>query len=209
MLIWATAVALASPPAARQLGHPAVGGCPSTVAELPDSPLYERTDPRLTGEALIVVLKDKRRVVLFSKGARVKTAEGDACWWAGLASGYVEGHKQVRGDLRTPEGWQRTSDRPWSQFYSALTVHYPSTQDAQRALAAGTISQAQHDEIVGAHRKGHVPTHKTPLGGLIAIHGGGGSSDWTLGCVAMDNTAIDLMRAHLPAGMRTDILILP
>ena len=184
--------------------------CPATVADLPESSLYERTDARLQGNALIVVLKKARQIALYRQGSLARTAEGEpACWSVGLASGYVSGHKQRQGDLRTPEGWQRTSDRPWSRFYHALTVHYPSAAAAARGLRDGLIDQAQHDAIVEAQRKGQLPPMNTRLGGLIAIHGGGSGSDWTLGCVALDDTDIDAMRELLPKGMRTDVLTLP
>ena len=185
-------------------------GCPATVADLPDSDLFKRDDARLSGEALIVVLKEARRLVVFSDGQQAKTADGDAaCWSVALAGSYVDGHKQKRGDMRTPEGWQRTSDRPWSQFYSALTVHYPAAHDAERGLRDGLITQEQHDAIVAADRNGTLPPMNTALGGLIVIHGGGGQSDWTLGCVALDNDDIDAMRTLLPSNMRTDLLVLP
>lgn len=197
-------VALPVPPA------PASPTCPPTVADLPASPLYDTSDARLQGDALIVVLKGIRRLGVYRDGSLVPLGDdGSACWPVGLASGYVDGHKQRQGDLRTPEGWQRTSDRPWSRFYHALTVHYPSPDDAARGLTDGLITQAQHDAIVEAHRKRHLPPMNTKLGGLIAIHGGGGSSDWTLGCVALDDDAIDAMRGLLPSTLRTDLLVLP
>ena len=158
---------------------------------------------------MIVVLKDARRIGVYDGGSLAKTESGPACWSIGLAGTYVSGHKQRQGDMRTPEGWQRTSDRPWSRFYHALTVHYPGPADAARGLAEGLINAEQYDAIVAAHRRGRLPPMNTKLGGLIAIHGGGGTSDWTLGCVALDNEHIDAMRDLLPANMRTDLLVLP
>lgn len=178
--------------------------CPPTVAELPDSPLYERGDARLQGTA-IVVLKEARRIMVYRGSALLP----DACWSMALASTYVPGHKQRQGDMRTPEGWYRTSDRPWSSFYSAITVHYPRAADAKRGLEQGLITQAQHDAIVAADEAGRAPPMETRLGGQIVIHGGGGKRDWTLGCVGMEDAEIDGMRALLPAGMRADLLVLP
>ena len=42
-----------------------------------------------------------------------------------------------------------------------------------------------------AEAAGRAPPWNTPLGGAIGIHGGGGSSDWTLGCVAVENAEIE------------------
>ena len=178
-------------------------GCPATVAELPESALYRPDEPRLRGGALIVVLKEARRLALYQEGQRA------GCWGIALAAGYVAGHKQQRGDLRTPEGWQRTSDRPWSSFYSALSVHYPAAHDAERGLKAGLIDPQQHDAIVAAQAAGKLPPMDTRLGGQIVIHGGGGRSDWTLGCVGMEDDDIDALRLQLPEDMRADLLVLP
>jgi murein L,D-transpeptidase YafK len=174
----------------------AAEGCPA------DTSGFE-ADKRLEGAAVLVVLKVDRRMGLYSEGALA------GCWEVGLAYDYNEGHKLVRGDLRTPEGWYRTSDKPWSQFYGAIAVHYPGVADARRGLKDGLIDQAQHDAIVEAHRLGKKPPQNTRLGGEILVHGGGGEVDWTLGCVALDNGELDTLREQLPDTMRTDMLILP
>ena len=62
---------------------------------------------------------------------------------------------------------------------------------------------------MSAERTGRLPPSTTPLGGNIVIHGGGGRSDWTLGCVAMENDAIDAMRALLPGSKKGWVLVLP
>jgi len=189
-----TALALAADP------------CPDSVDALPT----DTSDERLRGAAVIVVDKRARRLMLFSGGDRKKTLSGrDACFRVALASNYVPGTKQQQGDLRTPEGWYRTSDRPWSRFYRALTIDYPDVEDAARGLAAGLVTRAQHDAIVEAQTANRLPPMNTRLGGQILIHGGGSSRDWTLGCIALDDADIDALRSALPPGMRTDVLVLP
>lgn len=214
MILWlAATVAWADPLADRDadLVRPdRETGCPASVRELvlPDG--ISPDDPRLSGPALIVVRKEARRAVLYREGQRALAADGSpACWWVGLAPGYPAGHKQRMGDLKTPEGFYRTSDRPWSSFYHALTVDYPGPADAERGLRDGLIDATQRDAIVAAHRRGVLPPMDTRLGGKILLHGGGGRSDWTLGCVALDDTEIDALRALLPESLRTDVLILP
>lgn len=175
--------------------------CPASIASVEglvaDDPRFEHT--------VVVVDKDARRLGVYKGGALV---EG-GCWQVALAAGYVPGHKQRRGDLRTPEGWYRISDRPWSQYYSALTVHYPGDRDAERGLEAGLVTQAEHDAIVAAAKKRHIPPRTTRLGGDIVIHGGGGRTDWTLGCVGMEDDEIDALRARLPEDKRGWVVILP
>lgn len=185
--------------AALALAEPASVGCPDSVSEIeaPSQP------ERLKGSGVIVVFKESRRLGLYADGQR------KGCWPVGLASTYVEGHKQRRGDMRTPEGWFRTSDKPWSNFYAAIAVHYPEAVDAERGVEQGLISTGQRDEILSALERGDKPPQNTRLGGEILIHGGGGSSDWTLGCVALDDADIDELRKGLPKSMRTDVLVLP
>jgi len=189
---------------------PLPDGCVRTAAELPASIWADADSPQWKKHDIIVVLKERRRVLLFDQGVLVTLPDGEpACWRAGLASTYPAGSKHQMGDLKTPEGWYDTSDRPWSSFYSAITVHYPEVRDAKRGLEQGLITQAQADAIVSAQKRGVLPPMKTRLGGQILLHGGGGSTDWTLGCVALDDANIDALRSQLPASMRTQVLILP
>lgn len=184
-------------------------GCVASVDKLPASGLYSRHDRRLRAATLVVVLKGKRRLMLFSKGKAKKTAAGRSCWHIGLGSDGPTGAKLREGDMKTPEGWYRTSDKPWSRFYHAIAIHYPNAADAKRGLRARRITRRTYRRILHALHRGRKPPQHTALGGEVLIHGGGGSSDWTLGCVALDNTHLDDLRAALPAGKRFDVLLLP
>ncbi len=181
----------------------APGPCPKTLAEIPLPPAVQRTDPRLVGPALIVVEKENRRIYRFQDGV---LAPG-ACWRVGLGFGPV-GHKKQRGDGKTPQGWYRTSDKPWSQFYAAIAVHYPNLGDTEEGVARGRVNSGTLAAIQTALEKDMKPPQQTLLGGEILIHGGGSATDWTLGCIAMENTDIDALRAGLPPSMKTDVLIL-
>jgi len=164
----------------------------------------------LSGERLIVVRKEARKLMLFENGALFKREQGGpACWTVALAMDYPAGHKQREGDRKTPEGWYHTSDKPSSQFYGAIAVHYPNVKDADAGRSRGAITEGEHTAIIEALSRGQKPRQRTALGGEILIHGGGSSSDWTLGCVAMTNPELDVLRALLPPGLKTDVLILP
>jgi hypothetical protein len=191
------------------------GLCPGETSLLPASPLVRPSDPRLQDDRLIVVLKEKRRLMLFSKG-RLFVDPADrsvGCWPIALGVSddglYPPGPKLKRGDRKTPEGWYRTADRPQSSFYHAIVIYYPNAQDAALALIDGLIDRKTHNAILDALTTGRKPPQDTPLGGDVLIHGGGSSPDWTLGCVALDNHDIDDLRSHLPKGMKTELLILP
>ena len=185
------------------------GDCPASIDALPPSLLYVRDDPRLKADGIVVVLKEARRAMVFSGGKLATVDGGPACYAVALAQGYPAGHKQRRGDLRTPEGLYRLSDRPWSSYAHALTVHYPSASDAEWGLQEGLITRQERDEIVAAAKADRAPPMQTKLGGLIALHGGGNSVDWTLGCVAFDDDDLVALRSLLPEDLRADILILP
>ena len=176
--------------------------CPSRVAELPSSPLFDPADPRLRSPALLVVHKSERRLMLFARGSLKH------CLRIGLGF-EPRGDKRREGDGKTPEGWYRTSDKPWSSFAAAIAVHYPNVADAHDAHRGGLISRRVRDEIVTAHDRGRIPPQRTTMGGEILIHGGGSTRDWTLGCVALDDDDLNTLRRDLPRTMRTDLLVLP
>lgn len=176
--------------------------CVASVDELPKSTHVDAADRRLSKGSVLVVDKAARRLMLFDEGRL------DLCFKVGL--GFApSGHKEVQGDGRTPEGWYRTSDKPWSSFDNAIAIHYPNELDARAAAADGRIGNKTRDRIVTDLRSNRVPPQSTKLGGAVLIHGGGASSDWTLGCVALDDTDLLSLRAALPRGMRTDLLVLP
>lgn len=119
-----------------------------------------------------------------------------------------EGDKEVEGDGRTPEGeFYVFVKNPRSSFYLSLGVSYPAPDDAERGLRAGLISRAQHDAIVAAHRARRTPPQTTRLGGQIFIHGNGASSDWTLGCVALEDE--DMKELYDAVGTGAPVTILP
>lgn len=132
-------------------------------------------DPR------IVVYKAKRQLEFYSGEKLLRT------YRVGLGFSPVE-DKQREGDGRTPEGdFYVFVKNPKSAYYLSLGVSYPNVEDAERGLRDRLISRAQYAEIVKANQKKTGPPQYTPLGGLIYIHGAGAQSDWTLGCVALEN----------------------
>jgi len=129
----------------------------------------------------IVVYKKDRKLELYSDRQLVRT------YRVGLGFSPVA-DKQREGDGATPEGdFYIFVKNNKSAYYLSLGVSYPNVEDAARGLRDGLITKAQHDAIVEAHRKKIAPPQYTKLGGLIYIHGNGAKSDWTWGCVALEN----------------------
>ncbi len=133
----------------------------------------------------VVVKKAERRLYLMQGDHPIRAYE--------IALGYQpEGHKQREGDGRTPEGrylldWR--NDR--SSYRKSLHLSYPNSRDRLQAKARG----------------------KSP-GGMIMIHGQpngrAGSSiregDWTFGCIAVSNPAIDEIWSLTVDGIPIEIL---
>lgn len=118
-----------------------------------------------------------------------------------------DGDKETEGDGRTPEGeFYVFTKNPKSKFHLSLGLSYPGTEDAERGLKEGLISREEHDEIVAAIAEKRMPLQKTKLGGEIYIHGGGTASDWTEGCVALDNDEMTELFEAVPVGTRVTIV---
>ena len=79
----------------------------------------------------ITIVKSTRTMTLESNGKMVKT-------YNVALGGHPLGPKQQQGDHRTPEGiYFVDAKNPQSQFYMALHVSYPSSEDRRRARKAG------------------------------------------------------------------------
>ena len=147
-------------------------------------------------EPKIVVEKGARRLTLYSGGERVRVFRA--------ALGFEPaGDKVKQGDGRTPEGdFYVCMKNERSKFYLSLGLSYPNAEDAERGLRDGLITRAQHRQIVDAVARGAKPPWDTALGGDIFIHGGGTASDWTWGCVALDNEHIKELFDAVPLGTK-------
>lgn len=131
----------------------------------------------------VIVLKDARKLHLLHNEQVLKSYD--------MGLGFApQGHKGIEGDGKTPEGEYLINRRnPNSEFHLSVGISYPNDQDRARAKALG----------------------KSP-GGDIFIHGRPwkyrkGGRDWTAGCIAVTNKAIEEIYAMVRDG--TPILIYP
>ena len=149
----------------------------------------------------IVVKKAERRLFLYDGNKLVKT------YRIGLGLS-PKGDKVRQGDRRTPEGdFYIFTRNDKSAFYLSLGVSYPNAPHANRGLRDGLISKSQHDTIMRALKLKKTPPQNTGLGGDIYIHGHGAGSDWTWGCVALEND--DIRELFNAATVGTPVTILP
>ncbi|HET7315440.1 L,D-transpeptidase family protein [Salinisphaera sp.] len=139
----------------------------------------------LTGDAdLVVVMKAERELYLYRDGLIIAQYP--------IALGLAPvGTKRMRGDDKTPIGAYTLDWRnPNSDFHRSIHISYPNAADRARAAALGV-----------------------PPGRNIMIHGQPDyddrprTGDWTHGCIAVSNAAIDQIWAHVPDG--TPIHIYP
>ena len=142
----------------------------------------------------VVVEKSARRLSLYSGGEVVRSFR------IGLGERPV-GDKERAGDRRTPEGtYYVCVKNARSAFYLSLGLNYPNAEDAERGLRDRLITRAQYQKIVRAAKMNATPPWNTSLGGEIFIHGGGSQSDWTWGCVALENEHVKELFDSLPLG---------
>lgn len=152
---------------------------PSAKAQSDAGPWSERADR-------ILVLKSERKLLLLR-------GEGVLESFPVALGARPVGPKRFEGDLRTPEGlYYIDAMNPHSRFYRALRISYPNEQDMRQARAAGL-----------------------PPGGNVEIHGMPNSygrfdpvaffRDWTNGCIAVGNRAVERIWARVAVGTPVEI----
>ena len=174
----------------------------STQTNRPSSAAQKRKPKKVEEQFSIIIKKSERRLYLYNGEQRLlKTYR--------IALGpHPIGTKKKQGDGATPEGdYYITHKNPRSNYYLSLGLSYPNIVDADDGLKRRLITKAQHQTITSAIKAQGKPPQNTPLGGDIFIHGGGARSDWTLGCVALENADIKELFDQLP--VKTPVKILP
>ncbi len=148
----------------------------------------------------IVIRKKQRLLKIYDSNRLIRKYK--------FALGFAPtGDKQTEGDGKTPEGeFYIFTKNDRSRFYLSLGLSYPNAEDAKRGLKEKIISQEEYDAIVKAIDEKRMPPQKTALGGEIYIHGGGTETDWTEGCVALQNKEIKEIFDAIPVGTKVKIL---
>ena len=149
----------------------------------------------------IIIRKGLRQLVL---------TDGEAallCCRIALGS-QPEGEKRMQGDGRTPEGrYFICLVKENGKYGRSLGLSYPNPQDAQLAFDKGRIDERTLVNIRTACAERRRPPWGSPLGGEIYIHEGGSASDWTAGCIALDEADMDKLFPFWP--QVEEVLILP
>ncbi len=137
----------------------------------------------------IVVYKKKRKMYTYSHGKLLYTFR------ISLGKNADKGNKIQAGDYRTPEGsYTIVRKKCDNRLYRSLMISYPNAEDRARAANRGVST-----------------------GGYITIHGqpkwnadGHGDAytlahDWTEGCMAVPNKAMDKLWRAVRNGVKIDI----
>jgi len=134
----------------------------------------------------IIVLKSQRRLMLMRTGSVI------AVFPIALGS-RPTGPNRQQGDGRTPEGLYWVDGiNPRSRFHRTLHISYPNEEDLRWAHAAG-VSPGGNIEIHGM---------PNGYGNFDPV---GFFKDWTNGCVAVGNRAIDQIYASVRIGTPVEI----
>ncbi|WP_437291283.1 L,D-transpeptidase family protein [Sorangium sp. So ce406] len=158
-------------------------GAPAAAAPAPGAPLPRVTEIRID--------KSEHTLDLVANGEVVRS------YRVALGPG-GPGPKRYEGDRRTPVGTYRVAGRIKGLFHQFLVVSYPNDEDRRR--------------FAELRRRGEVPPGRG-VGHSIGIHGVGGGggalragvhkdTDWTLGCIALDDDEIDEVARRTPDGAK-------
>ena len=137
---------------------------------------------------LVVVDKSTMRLYLMRQGKPFRE-------YAIALGAHPRGHKQQQGDERTPEGrYILDYKNSHSRFYKSIHISYPNARDRARARARGVNPGG--DIMIHGQKNG-----LQWLGPVTQLF------NWTDGCIAVSNRAMDEIWAAVPVG--TPILIKP
>ena len=144
----------------------------------------------------ILIEKAARRLTLFNDSDEILLSFPIA-----LGSCPV-GLKECEGDGKTPEGSYFVCLKKIGKYGPSLGVSYPSEQDALRMRAPEELIDCIRERTAQGKR----PPWGSFLGGEIYIHGGGAVSDWTAGCVALNDVDAKALYDAVPMGTAIEIV---
>jgi len=134
----------------------------------------------------VLVIKSEKRLYLLNKGVP----------FASLSvtfGGQPKGHKQSRGDQRTPEGHYRLDYKNVnSQFYKSIHISYPNAEDRAEARKLGLSPGGD----IMVHGQANGWEWAAPIVQLLS---------WTDGCIALSNKDMDQVWVAVDPGTPIEI----
>jgi murein L,D-transpeptidase YafK len=138
----------------------------------------------------IRVAKEAHTLELMSEGKVIKS------YRVAIGPGGA-GPKRREGDRVTPVGTYRVVGR-FALYHRFLSLDYPNATDRRRFAALKASGALPADATIG----GGIGIHGTGHRDWNGVHK---ESDWTLGCVALDDDEIDEVAAFAKDGTRVVI----
>lgn len=181
--------------------------------------LIDGVDPEVfrEGRSVLPVPQQERTLVLVDsashQAAIYENGRPTAVFEVGF--GQVEGQKQERGDLRTPQGMYFVVDRYKGKFSGAyadyyaghwVKLSYPNAFDADRGVDAGLITAEQRTGIATAWAARAATPSNTRLGSGIGFHGWASSWDGdagyglSWGCIVLHPEELPDFYRRVPLG---------
>jgi len=136
----------------------------------------------------LIIDKMDRKLLVYKNGKVIKSYSVE------LGINWV-GDKKQQGDKSTPEGMYKIIGKKQNgetRYYKALLLDYPNADDKKRFLL---------------NKKNGTINKNARIGNLIEIHGNGGKgTDWTNGCIALEDSEMDEIFKICPLGTKVTIV---
>ena len=134
----------------------------------------------------VLVIKSEKRLYLIKDGERFAS-------FRVTFGGDPKGHKEQRGDQRTPEGRYMLGHKNInSSYYKSIYISYPNAQDRENASEKGI----DPGDNIMIHGQPNGWAWASPVTQLFS---------WTDGCVALTNDNMDLVWASVDPGTPIEI----
>ncbi len=115
--------------------------------------------------------------------------------------------KSQKGDALVPIGDYYILKHELKGKTMYMTLNYPNSKDAAKALKNKLITKSQYEAILAANKAGKLPPFDTPLGGPVMIRGDGIAGKKTSGNIGVQPVAMGKIWEFAKKG--TPIRILP
>ena len=134
---------------------------------------------------LIQISKSKKELNVLNEGSVIKS------FYCGIGKN-DRGHKQLEGDMKTPEGeYLVCAKNSKSKYHLSLALNYPNNIDATLALSDNRITVSEYNAICTANDEQRIPPWDTTIGGAIYIHGELEKRNWSEGCIRLNKVDIE------------------
>ena len=134
----------------------------------------------------VLVIKSENRLYLMNKGERIAS-------FPVTFGAEPTGHKQAKGDERTPEGhYTLDYKNKNSDFYKSIHISYPNAKDRENARRLGVDPGGD----IMIHGQANGWEWASPLVQLFS---------WTNGCIALSNRDMDRVWEAVDPGTPIEI----